>query len=458
MSARGVLLSAVFMVGLLFIYASLSSSTPSSSLVPFSVVITSPQTNLTFPARPAAFGPSLPIPSSDGSDEGSDQDSQPVFTGEIFVVSGDRGCATEDYDDGELMTQHRDAKLSTNGSSESDDNTSGNDKEDMKNKIAVVLRGKCSFYQKVLNLQQSGAAAVIVGDVGATRGLLTMSAKGNTHEVSIPSFFVSHSSYLEIMKLKSIVIIPSQPSSPVLDTLLFLLVSPLLSLTLIYALLIFHRRYKRMRDRAPKAFVENLPTRIWGGEQEQTGREKEWGSSAECVICLEDYITGVSQVMKLPCGHEFHSNCITPWLTLRKRTCPICKRDVTSTNEELPLLASSSATESSDPDLEESRLHHFHHNINLQHMLAEEGSSSSIGEEPAVLNIEHDNLIELDDGDHLYDSSNATNPAENASSSNCTLDAELDAQEESSDASQELSIFPSQLQPSADIGTGSSNV
>jgi hypothetical protein len=32
--------------------------------------------------------------------------------------------------------------------------------------------------------------------------------------------------------------------------------------------------------------------------------------------------------MSLPCGHEFHADCITPWLVTRRRTCPICKGDV----------------------------------------------------------------------------------------------------------------------------------
>jgi len=52
------------------------------------------------------------------------------------------------------------------------------------------------------------------------------------------------------------------------------------------------------------------------------------GKQVECVVCLEEYIDGVSQVMSLPCGHEFHVDCITPWLTTRRRTCPICKGDV----------------------------------------------------------------------------------------------------------------------------------
>lgn len=45
-------------------------------------------------------------------------------------------------------------------------------------------------------------------------------------------------------------------------------------------------------------------------------------------MCLEEYIDGESKVMSLPCGHEFHAECITPWLVTRRRTCPICKGDV----------------------------------------------------------------------------------------------------------------------------------
>ena len=30
----------------------------------------------------------------------------------------------------------------------------------------------------------------------------------------------------------------------------------------------------------------------------------------ECVVCLEEYVDGVSKVMSLPCGHEFHVDCM----------------------------------------------------------------------------------------------------------------------------------------------------
>lgn len=31
------------------------------------------------------------------------------------------------------------------------------------------------------------------------------------------------------------------------------------------------------------------------------------------------------QLRSLPCQHAFHAGCITPWLTERQRTCPMCK-------------------------------------------------------------------------------------------------------------------------------------
>ncbi|KAG9771230.1 hypothetical protein KCU88_g6406, partial [Aureobasidium melanogenum] len=68
-----------------------------------------------------------------------------------------------------------------------------------------------------------------------------------------------------------------------------------------------------------------------GSEKKQTKatkRKRYTGRQIECVVCLEEYVDGESRVMSLPCGHEFHAECITPWLVNRRRTCPICKGDV----------------------------------------------------------------------------------------------------------------------------------
>ncbi|KAL8817732.1 MAG: hypothetical protein Q9223_003492 [Gallowayella weberi] len=188
-------------------------------------------------------------------------------------------------------------------------------------------------------------------------------------------------------------------TSPFFDTLLVLVVSPLITLTVVYSLLLIRSRIRRRRWRAPKSVVERLPIRTYhtmscssrtsssqlitsspssptspllqgsplsvtsrsrprshttsgvgdavaesldkatakaSMKQKQTNstiapgtaRRQYHGKQVECVVCLEEYIDGQSKVMSLPCGHEFHAECITPWLTTRRRTCPICKGDV----------------------------------------------------------------------------------------------------------------------------------
>jgi hypothetical protein len=160
-------------------------------------------------------------------------------------------------------------------------------------------------------------------------------------------------------------------TSPFFDTLLVLVVSPLVTLTVVYALLLLRSRIRRRRWRAPKSLVERLPVRTYqtisdstssptasasspttpllhhsppqppspsqsrtssGGEapatssttyrairtREEEKRESglaEWrrrygGRQKECVVCLEEYVDGISRVMSLPCGHEFHADCM----------------------------------------------------------------------------------------------------------------------------------------------------
>lgn len=183
----------------------------------------------------------------------------------------------------------------------------------------------------------------------------------------------------------------SVSTSPFFDTLLVLVISPLVTLTIVYALLMLRSRIRRRRWRAPKSLVERLPVRTYhtmstsssttssqvaspntsnaasplllpatetsarprprshtagsvlpgqegarslsrsppSEKPNKTAKRRKYnGRQVECVVCLEDYVDGESQVMSLPCGHEFHAECITPWLVNRRRTCPICKGDV----------------------------------------------------------------------------------------------------------------------------------
>ncbi|EFJ50997.1 hypothetical protein VOLCADRAFT_38241, partial [Volvox carteri f. nagariensis] len=45
-----------------------------------------------------------------------------------------------------------------------------------------------------------------------------------------------------------------------------------------------------------------------------------------CPVCLDAVAEG-STVMTLPCLHQFHAACVTPWLRQQGlyATCPMCK-------------------------------------------------------------------------------------------------------------------------------------
>ena len=178
-------------------------------------------------------------------------------------------------------------------------------------------------------------------------------------------------------------------SSPFFDTLLVLVVSPLVTLTVVYALLLVRSRIRRRRWRAPKSLVERLPVRTYQStasapppppppppqqqQQQQPSAgasgpfppplrppslphaapdplsspaataaaaplsptqaqahahvdrafHRRWSGCSECVVCLEEYVDGVSRVMKLPCGHEFHVGCMSVLSALLTYSCSV---------------------------------------------------------------------------------------------------------------------------------------
>ena len=167
-------------------------------------------------------------------------------------------------------------------------------------------------------------------------------------------------------------------TSPFFDTLLVLVVSPLVTLTVVYALLLLRSRIRRRRWRAPKSVVDRLPVRTYhtisssssttssqlptpntssptspllrsaprpvstrirprsqttssvvpasntssnptiatsvpakDNSMHGSPRGRRYnGRQIECVVCLEEYVDGQSRVMSLPCGHEFHVECM----------------------------------------------------------------------------------------------------------------------------------------------------
>lgn len=72
------------------------------------------------------------------------------------------------------------------------------------------------------------------------------------------------------------------------------------------------------------AFLRGLPT-LELTEAEVQARRKLDGRDPkfQCAICREGFCT-VHPVKRLPCNHEFHDNCIVPWLQSNS-SCPICR-------------------------------------------------------------------------------------------------------------------------------------
>ncbi|KAM1447183.1 hypothetical protein ACFXTO_006311 [Malus domestica] len=62
------------------------------------------------------------------------------------------------------------------------------------------------------------------------------------------------------------------------------------------------------------------------------GSMKDLENELTCSICLEQVNRG-DLVRSLPCLHQFHANCIDPWLR-QQGTCPVCKFRAGSTWQE----------------------------------------------------------------------------------------------------------------------------
>ena len=56
-------------------------------------------------------------------------------------------------------------------------------------------------------------------------------------------------------------------------------------------------------------------------------------SNRTCVVCLDDKIHPLgSRVIRLPCAHIFHPDCVLPWLR-SNCTCPICRYELQTDND-----------------------------------------------------------------------------------------------------------------------------
>ncbi|KAK3230433.1 hypothetical protein Dsin_002314 [Dipteronia sinensis] len=224
--------------------------------------------------------------------------------------------------------------------------------------FALVVRGGCSFEDKVRKAQKAGFRAAIVYD-NVDDGILVAMA-GNSAGIKIHAVFVSKASG-EILKQyvglpdMEVWIIPSFENSA--WSIMAISFISLLAMSAVLATCFFVRRH-RIRREGPRAsrvrefhgmsrrLVKAMPSLIFTAVLEDNC------TSVTCAICLEDYSVG-EKLRILPCCHKFHAFCVDSWLTAWRTFCPVCKRDArTSTgdppaSECTPLLSSSPGSLSS---------------------------------------------------------------------------------------------------------------
>jgi len=75
-----------------------------------------------------------------------------------------------------------------------------------------------------------------------------------------------------------------------------------------------------------KGFVEQMQRQ--GSNVQQTDLDKQ----DTCPVCEENLVLTES-ILRLPCSHVFHENCLLPWLTCHN-TCPICRLELPHETEE----------------------------------------------------------------------------------------------------------------------------
>ncbi|XP_019956845.1 RING finger protein 150a isoform X2 [Paralichthys olivaceus] len=204
--------------------------------------------------------------------------------------------------------------------------------------VALVAAGNCTYREKIRNVANLNASAVVIYNVGpgSPNDTITMPHPGDVVAIMIPE-----PKGLEIVALleqKTMVMLQITIGTRNLQkyvsrtSVVFVSISFIVLMIISLAWLVFYYiqrfRYANARDRnqrrlgdAAKKAISKLQIRtIKKGDKET---ESDFDN---CAVCIEGYKPN-DVVRVLPCRHVFHKHCVDPWLQ-DHRTCPMCKMNI----------------------------------------------------------------------------------------------------------------------------------
>lgn len=166
--------------------------------------------------------------------------------------------------------------------------------------MVLLDRGVVSFASKCLKAVEAGAAAVIIAQTaGVWPFVMADSAKEletRGVQLSIPVVMISQKDSELVRKFIAEQDRNTTPVPPVTNT-------------------------------AISATISNVPC-----VHKKFDPVLQFGPCVvECSICQEDFVPG-GEVLKLPCRHVYHTDCVTNWL-VANNTCPLCRLELPKETE-----------------------------------------------------------------------------------------------------------------------------
>ncbi|CAN6584383.1 unnamed protein product [Malus baccata var. baccata] len=207
--------------------------------------------------------------------------------------------------------------------------------------FVLIVRGGCSFEDKVRRAQKAGFKAAIIYDNEDSNMLVSMA--GSSAGIKIYAMFVSKTSgellkkYIGLTNMELWLIASFENTAWSIMAISFI---SLLAMSAVLATCFFVRRHRIRRERPQasrvqefhgmsKRLVKAMPSLKFTTVLEDNC------TSSTCAICLEDYNFG-EKLRILPCRHKFHAFCVDSWLTSWRTFCPVCKRDARANTSDLP--------------------------------------------------------------------------------------------------------------------------